>query len=225
MIDVVLDEEEKGLMRKILRAQAYRQMMAANILGHGLKYLVDPEGRLGIVQDMQHILTQVSRVQALYTTIDGGDIRHEAAARMDRIPYPATRFELATFLATSDAAEELAMKSYVDSKCKIFAAIARDDLQYERQATKRSQALFEEFAADVSQAPLVQQVLRRWLVICLLSLGRPGTAGDRRVQELGLRRLSVAESVTEYLERLQPLIEMAGLTPDDLRDAGIELPV
>lgn len=224
MANILLDEEERGLLRKILRAQAYRQIMAANIRGHGLKFLIDPEGRLGLVADMQHILSQVSRVQELYTELGGGDIRQEAAVRMERIPYPSTRFELATFLLTSDTAERIAMESYLDSKCEIFAAIALEDVDYVRRATKRSEVLFAEFAADPEQGPLVRQVLRRWLVICLLSLGRPGSAGDRRVIEVGLRRYSVAESVAEYLERLKPLIELAGLTEDDLRDAGLELP-
>lgn len=224
MLKIQLDEEGMGLMRKILRAQAYRQMMAANIRGHGLKFLVDSEGRLGLVADMQHNLSQVSRVQELYTLIGGGDIRKEASVRMERIPYPTTRFELATFMATSDLAERLAMEGYVNSKCEEFALIARDDLAYERTATLRSQKLFEEFAADPEQKPLVRQVLRRWLVICLLSLGRPGSAGDRRARELQLRSSSVADSIREYLGQLKPLIDLAELTHDDLRDAGIEVP-
>jgi hypothetical protein len=219
-----LDEEAKGLLRKILRAQAYRQVMASNIRGHGLKFLMDPEGRLGLVNDLQHSLSQVRRVQELYTSIGGGDIRREASIKMERIPYPNSRFELATFLATSDLAEELAMEGYVNSRCEVLAAIARDDLAFERTATRRSQALFQEFAADPDQQPLVRQVLNRWLVIALLSLGRPGTAGDRRALELGLRSRSCADSIHLYLERLGPLIEASGLDRDELRAAGVDLP-
>lgn len=219
-----LNEEEKGLMRRIMRAQAYRQIMSANIRGHGLKYLTDPEGRIGLVQDMQHILSQVSRVQELYTSIGGGNIRHEAAIKMERIPYPSSRFELATFLATSDAAEELAMEGYVDCKWGAFAAIARDDLAYERTATRRSRALFKEFAADPEQAPLVRQVLSRWIVIALLSLGRPGSSGDRRAVELELRSRSCAESIGIFLGRLKSLIEASGLDQAELEAAGVVIP-
>jgi hypothetical protein len=219
-----LDEEEKGLLRRILRAQAYRQMMAVNIRGHGLKYLVDPEGREGLVADMQHMLGQVSHVQELYSSIGGGDIRQEAAVRMERIPYPATRFELATFLSASGPAERIAMETYVDSKWSKLATVARADLAYERAATRRGQAFFEEFAADPSQAPLVRQVLHRWMAICLLSLGRPGTSGDRRSLELELRRASVSESSRTYLEQMAPAMDLAGLSLNELRDAGVELP-
>ena len=34
-----LDEESKGLLRRIVERTAYRQLMAANIRGHSLKYL------------------------------------------------------------------------------------------------------------------------------------------------------------------------------------------
>lgn len=224
MGELRLDEETKGLLRKILRAQAYRQIMAANIRGHGLKFLLEPDGRKGIVDDVQHILGQVRGVQELYTTIDGGDIRREAAVKMERIPYPETRFELAAFLATSDLAERVAMEGYADSKCAELAQIAQADLAYERTATLRSQRLFREFAADPSQTPLVRQVLSRWLAICLLSLGRPGTAGDRRAMELGLRSRTCADSIRLYLERLEPLIEVSGLEMAELTDDGIELP-
>lgn len=219
-----MDEEVKGILRKILRAQAYRQIMAANIRGHGLKFLLDSEGRIGLVEDIQHTLAQVRRVQELYSSIGGGDIRREAAIKMERIPYPETRFELAAFLATSDMAEEIAMESYVDSNCEELAGIARDDLAFERTATVRSQKLFQEFAADPTQKPLVHQVLHRWLVICLLALGRPGTPGDRRALELGLRNRTCAESIARYFERLKPLLVVSGLELPELADAGIELP-
>lgn len=219
-----LNEEEQGLLRKILRALAYRQMMATNLRGHGFKFLVDPEGRLGLVNDMRHILEQVSRVQELYTSLGGGNIRKEAHVKMERIPYPATRFELAAFLVVSDPAERLAMESYVDSKCTELAQIARDDLATTRIATARGRALFDEFAADPAQKPLMRQVLHRWAVIVLLSLGRPGSAGDRRAVELGLRSRGVGDIVSDYLSELAPLMESCGLGREELTEAGVALP-
>lgn len=219
-----LNEEEQGLLRKILRALAYRQMMATNLRGHGFKFLVDPEGRLGLVDDMRHILKQVTRVQELYTSFGGGNIRKEAHVKMERIPYPGTRFELAAFLVVSDPAERLAMQSYVDSKCTELADIAREDLATTRVATNRGRALFDEFAADPEQKPLVRQVLHRWVTIVLLSLGRPGSAGDRRAVELGLRTRGVGEIVEDYLRELGPTMESCGLGRDELAEAGVVLP-
>jgi hypothetical protein len=219
-----MDEEVKGILRKVLRAQAYRQIMAANIRGHGLKFLLAPEGRSGLVNDIRHILLQVRGVQELYTSIEGGDIRREAASKMERIPYPESRFELAAFLATSDLAERIAMEGYANSSCSELAKIARIDLDYERTATIRSQKLFQEFTEDPAQKPLVRQVLHRWLVICLLALGRPGTVGDRRALELGLRQRSCADSIRSYLEELGPLLEISGLELSELSESGLVLP-
>ena len=219
-----LVEEEQGLLRKILRALAYRQMMAANLRGHGLKFLVDPEGRLGLVDDMRHIVAQVNRVQTLYSELGGGDIRREAAIKMERIPYPATRLELAAFLAVSDPAERLAMESYVDSKCAELASIAAEDVGFDRVATRRGRARLDEFAKDAHQQPLVRQVLHRWSVVVLLSLGRPGSAGDRKAVQLGLRSRGVDSIMRDYLAELGPLMSTCGLGLEDLREAGVELP-
>jgi len=219
-----LDEEAKGLLRRILRAQAYRQIMAANIRGHSLKFLLKAEGRQRLVQDMQTILDQVVEVQDLYTRLGGGDIRHEAAVKMERIPYPKSRFELATFLATSDIAEDVAMEGYVDSACEELAHVANEHLSEERVVTEHNRRFFLEFAADPEQAPLVKEVFRRWLVISLLSLGRPGTSADRRAVELGLRNRSCAESMEAYLERIRSLLDASGLDLSELAGSGVILP-
>lgn len=218
-----LDEESKGLLRRILRSLAYRQLVAANLRGHGLKFLYDPEGRLSLVDDMRHIVRVVNRTQELYTTLGGGDLRSEAASKMDRIPYPSSRFELAAFLSLADPAERAAMEGYRSSACEELAAIATEDLAYERAATSRGRALFDEFAADPGQQPLVRQVLHRWSAIVFTSLGRPGSAGDRRAVELGLRTRGVADVVREYLGEVGPMLEAVGLGLEDLRAAGVEI--
>ena len=219
-----LDEEAKAILRQILVGQAYRQMMATNIRGHGLKFLLNPDGRLRMVDDLKHILGQVLCVQELHSSIGGGDIRREAAVKMDRIPYPASRLELAAFLACSDLAEAVAMEGYVESKSDEFAAIARENLEHERVSSVRSQELFQSFATDPGQHPHAQQLFNRWLVISLLALGRPGTHGDRRAKELGLRTRSCADASRIYLERLAPFMAACSLELPDLKAAGVELP-
>jgi hypothetical protein len=219
-----LDEEGKALLRKILLGQAYRQIMAANIRGHGLKFLQTTEGRKSLIDDLQHILGQVGRVQEIYSTIGGGDLRLEAAVKMERIPYPSSKLELAAFLATSDLAEEVAMEGYERSVCEPFGQIARENLVHERVATKRGQALFETFALEPTQHPHAQQMFSRWVVIALLALGKPGSKGDERAVALGLRDRSCAQAIKIYLERLAPFMEACKLELPDLQSAGVDLP-
>ncbi len=220
-----LDEEGKALLRKILLGQAYRQIMAANIRGHGLKFLQSCEGRSSLIADLQHILDSIGRVQAVYSKIGGGDLRLDATAKTERIPYPASKLELAAFLATSDLAEVVAMEGYTESSCADFAAIARDNLVHEHTATKRGLALFEAFATEPTQHPHAQQMFSRWVVISLLALGRPGTKGDERAVALGLRNRSCGEATSLYLERLSPFMEACKLELPDLKSAGVHLPV
>lgn len=220
----MLDEEGKALMRKVLLGQAYRQIMAANIRGHGLKFLQTTRGRSSLVSDLEHILRSMERVQAIYSEIGGEDLRQESAAKMERIPYPASKLELAAFLATSDLAEEVAMEGYVESVCASFAGVARDNLEHERTATSRGQELFQAFATDPGQHPHAQQMFSRWVVIALLALGRPGSSGDARAVALGLRTRSCGEAIQIYLERLAPFMQACKLELPDLSAAGVLLP-
>ena len=218
-----LEEESRGLLRKILLGQAYRQIMAANIRGHGLKFLSTSEGRWSLVADLAKILKSVSRAQELYTAQGGGDLRQDAAVKMERIPYPASRLELAAFLATSDLAESIAMEGYSDSACVPLATLARENLVHERTATKRGQELFQAFAADPAQQAHAQQMFSRWLVIALLALGRPGTRGDERAVALGLRSRTCAQAAGLFLEQLDPFISACHLELPDLESLGVVL--
>jgi hypothetical protein len=224
MSPATLDEEGKALLRKILLGQAYRQIMAANIRGHGLKFLQTTEGRRSLIADLDHILGQISRVQAIYSEVGGDDLRIDASSKMERIPYPGSKLELAAFLATSDLAEEVAMEGYVSSICAPFAEIARDNLVHERTATKRGQQLFQAFAVGSGQHPHAQQMFNRWVVIALLALGRPGSKGDQRAVSLGLRNRSCAQATKIYLERLEPFMSACKLELPDLASAGVQLP-
>jgi len=219
-----LDEEPKALLRKILGRQAYRQLMLANIRGHGLKFLPDPADKIRLVRELEHGLEGLERVRRLYADLDGGDLATAVRVRMERIPYPTGRMELAACLTICDLAEREAMESCTDSICAEFAAIAHGVLGRDRGWTREGRELLVAFCADESQRPHAQQVFTRWVAIALRSLGRPDTPGDRRALALRLRSRGSAETIARFLGRLEPFQRACGLAPPDLSETGLELP-
>jgi len=220
-----LDEERKGLLRRIVECQAYRQRMAGNIRGHGMKFVLNLDSKLHVVRDMEHGVSVLRDVEQLYAKIGGGDLVEVVRAKMERIPYPGTKLELAICLALTDRAEHVAAGSYTDSVAAEFAAIAKTLVERDRSATQRAEELFLEFCADEGNRPHAQQMFDRWLAIALRSLGRPDTTRDARVVELGLRTRRVADSVKEYLADVAELAERCGLTIPTGESIAIELPV
>lgn len=218
------DEETRGLLRKIVEGQAYRQLTLIDIRGAGIKLLPEIGQKLALATTLSTSLRQLEDVEALYAALGFGDVLSAVRHKTDRIPFPATRMELAICLLLCERVSWHALSAYVDSRCVEFARIARTRLAELRPLAEPDDPAFAQFCADESHRPLAQQLLQRWLAIALRSLGRPNSPGDARAIELGLRSKPVARIATEYLEGLAPFLRSCGLSMPDAATLGLELP-
>jgi 1,2-phenylacetyl-CoA epoxidase catalytic subunit len=220
----VFDEEARGLLKKIIEGQAYRQLTLANIRGHGVKFLPDVESKLALAVALHSSLVQFREVERLYQRFGFGDVVTAVRHKMERVPYPATRMELAVCLFLCERVSYHALASYRDCVARDFAAIARTRLEELRPLEVPEDPAFVEFCGDPTHRPLAQQLFNRWLAITLLSLGRPGSAGDARAVALGLRDRTVAQIVGDYVGGLGGFLASCGLAMPDPATLGVELP-
>ncbi len=218
------DEETRGLLRKILESQAYRQLMLSNIRGHGLRFLPEVQDKLRVTRALETSLEQFADVERLYALLGMGDVVSAVRNKMERVPYPTTRMELAVCLFLCERVSWHALSAYTDSSCVEFAKIAATRLAELRPLEEPEDPAFLEFCSDPTNRPHAQQLVNRWLVITLLSLGRPDSAGDVRALQLALRSKSVARIVREYLDALAPFLERCQLALPDGAALGLELP-
>jgi hypothetical protein len=219
------DEESRALLRKIVEGQAWRQLMLVNIRGHGIKFLPDVEHKLASVERLAQLLPLMRGVAELYAEIDGGDVVSAVRDRMERIPYPGSRLELAVCLFLCMRAERHALESYAD--CRVSTALV--ELTQSRLADVSTEDLprdpvFVDYCAEPANRPHAQQMLNRWLALCLVALGRPGSHGDQRAVELGLRSRRVADIAAEFLAGLAPFLAATGLVVPDADALGVDLP-
>lgn len=219
-----LDEESKGLLRLIVERQAYRQRMAANIRGHGLKFLPDLDAQLRVTEELGQSLRRLAVLEDIYRELSGTDLTARILSRMERIPYPETRLELAACLALTGRAERAVASTYVRCPCEPFARLAAELHSADRTLDVSEEQRFIAFAADGSNRVQAQRYWERWLTLCLASLGRPGTPGDERAFSLGLRDRRTADLVELFVNQVLPLREAGGLAWPDMGKHGIELP-
>ena len=92
------DEETKGILRKILEGQAYRQLVLCNIRGHGIKFVPEIADKQRIATALETSLRQFTEVQRLYGDLGFGDVVSAVRHKMERVPFPSTRMELAVCL-------------------------------------------------------------------------------------------------------------------------------
>jgi 1,2-phenylacetyl-CoA epoxidase catalytic subunit len=218
------DEESRGLLKRILEGQAYRQLTLCNIRGHGIKFLPEVADKSRVAQALLTSLEQFGELERLYRTLEFGDVVSAVRHKMERVPYPATRMELAVCLFLCERVSWHALDAYVESKVEEFAAIARLRHAELRPLEAPEDPAFAEFCADETNRPLAQQLFNRWLSITLLSLGRPDSPGDARAVALKLRSRSIASIVGEYLAGLEPFLRSCGLVAPDGDTIGVELP-
>jgi hypothetical protein len=218
-----LDEESKGILRRIVERTAYRQLMAANIRGHGLKYIAELDEKQQLAYDIDASLSAAEPIEDLYAKIGGTELSFAVRDLMERIPYPYSGFELAVCLALVDRTERLVAESYVESKSPEMASIARSLLDLDRAGTRKLEERLAEFCSEPGNRPTAQQFLNRWLAIAVVAFGRPGSPGDQRAVALGLRSRGAGEMVKRFLEDLKPFVESMGLSLPRLDSLGVEL--
>ena len=158
-----LGEEARNLLRKIVERSAYRQLMLANIRGHGMKLVPEIEEKILLAQDIEHSLRVLQQVELLYAELGGNELALAVRDKMERIPYPVTRLELGMCLSLCDRAERVTAESYVDSASREFAAIALSLLAMDKTSAARGEETLARFCAEAGNRPAAQQMFQRWL--------------------------------------------------------------
>jgi 1,2-phenylacetyl-CoA epoxidase catalytic subunit len=219
-----LDEETRGLLKRIVEGQAYRQLVLCNIRGHGVGFLPSVESKLELVRALDDSLGDFKDVQGLYTRLGHGDVVSAVRGKMDRVPYPESRMELAVCLFLCERVQHMALEAYVESTCDELAEIARERLEANRMLEVPDDPAFIEFCADETNRPRAQEIFNRWIGLTVLALGRPDNTRDARAVELGLRSRQMSDVAHDFVEGLEPLLQSCGIEMPAAEMLGIEMP-
>ncbi|HPF14066.1 MAG: hypothetical protein H6830_08390 [Planctomycetes bacterium] len=218
-----LDGEAKALLLKILERYAYRQRMVVNVMGHGLKYLPGLDDKRGFLEELDHAFHVLAEIERMYDALGGVELINAIRPRMERIPYPDSRQELAVGLSLVRRAARVSALSFQDCISKDFAALSKTVL-HAPDNSQEEEARFQEFAQDSSNRVQAQKYWDRWLALGLLSLGRPGAKGDALAVSTGIRKVSSTEVVRNFLAETEAMREACGLDRTELVGFGIQLP-
>jgi 1,2-phenylacetyl-CoA epoxidase catalytic subunit len=206
---VVLEEESRALLRRIVEGLAWRQLAVINILGHGLKFVTELDVKMRVVGELDRALELFQSVRALYDELGWTDIESAVRDRAENVPYPESRLEFGIAYYVSGLTEEVAMQGFVECSYTPFAAIAKKHVEAARERPEPTR--FLEYCAEPANRPHGQQLLDRWVVAARRSFGRVDSPHDARALELGLKNKRAAELDRIFCERLAPLLQQCGL--------------
>lgn len=219
-----LDEESRGLLKRVLEGLAYRELGLFNVRGHGLKFLNEIDDKLKLVGELELALRQFREIERMYSVLGHKGVVSLVRDKIERIPYPTSRMELALSLFVAEQASRASMSAYHDSSCIELEAFCRRRMESLPSRELPEDPLFVEFCAEPGNRAHAQQLFNRWLAIGLVALGRPGTRGDARAVALGLRGKHTAAIAREFLDELGPFLARTGLALPPAATLGVELP-
>lgn len=222
MMPAELDTEARGLLLQIAERHAFRHHAAVNLRGHGMQFLDDSADLRAYLGELDFHLGLLERIRDIHAGLGGRGLSEAIMPRMERVPYPDSRLELACCLAITRRGERASAKSYVECVHTGFADVSRQLLETERGT--REEDLLVSFCRNEDQRAIAQDCWTRWIQLCLGSVGRPGSVADRRTVELGLRDAPAVGVVRVFLDDLEPLREACSLSLPTLDDLVVELP-
>lgn len=215
--------EYRTLLLQLIESQAYRELAAAQLFGHALKYVPGMENKMMIGEQLVEELEHYECTVFLYEGL-GGEVEGVIRPKLARIPYPESWEELAMVQFLYDQAGFWHLREY--EKCsyvpyrKIVGKILEEEAGHEGFGEK----VLRLWCRSAENRPRAQTLFDRWLPIALLSFGRPGTEGNRAAIELGLKSRDSGAVAQDFVAQLKPAMRACGLVFPARERLEIELP-
>jgi ring-1,2-phenylacetyl-CoA epoxidase subunit PaaA len=216
--------EYHAMVKQLLESQGYREVMAANLFGHSLKYVTTLERKKMIAHHIEEELEHFEEAARLYKELTGEDMLAAIESRLGRVPYPESWEELAMAQFLYDRAGEFHLREYRACSYAPYSRIVTKILEEEEGHEGFGEQVVRELSKDEYNVPRLQRLFDKWLPVALLSFGRPGTEGNRYAVEVGLKTRDSGEVMQDFLDDIKPAMVACGLRFPQRDQMGIEMP-
>jgi 1,2-phenylacetyl-CoA epoxidase catalytic subunit len=217
-----MDDRLTGTVRQLMESQAYRELAAAQMFGHGLKFVPSIKWQKFMVWHIREEFEHYEAVAKMYLDFTGESVERATNARLAQhpIPFAESWFELAMAQFLYDRGGFWQLKEY--DRCSFVPY--RRCIEKIISEEKGHQALGERIVVELCRsgqfAAQKQHDFTRWLRQGLLSFGRPGSAGNKYAIDAGLKKRDSGAVMQDFLDDIKPAVKASGLrfpTPEEMR--------
>ncbi len=219
-----MPERYRTTLEQMMKSQAYRELAAARLFGHGLQFVDDGRWLKFMVWHIREESEHYFAVADMYRRFAGEDVDAWVNERLAQkpIPFAASWFELAMAQFLYDRGGFWQLQEYDVCTYPPYRDVIGKIIGEERG----HQALGEKIVVELCQTGrydnVKQPLFERWLRLGLLSFGRPETEGSRYAIEVGLKKRDARAVMHDFLADIAPAVAACGLTVPPLADLGIE---
>jgi 1,2-phenylacetyl-CoA epoxidase catalytic subunit len=217
--------EYRQMVTQLMESQAYRELAAARMFGHGLQYVPDQWLRF-MVWHIREEAEHYEAVAKMYREFTGAEVEPVVRERLASRPVPMAEswIELAMAQFLYDRGGYWQLKEYEDCSFVPYRAVIQKIVKEEAGHQDLGERIVVEQCRSGRFDDVKQGLFEKWLRIGLLSFGRPGTAGNRYAIEHGLKKRDSGACMKDFVDDIRPAVKTAGLRFPDPAALRMELP-
>ncbi len=213
-------------LEQMMKSQAYRELAAARMFGHGLQYVDSSKWLKFLVWHIGEETEHYLAVARMYEKFTGESVDGWVNERLDHkpIPFAQSWFELAMAQFLYDRGGFWQLQEYDVCTYPPYREVIGKIIEEERGHQGLGERIVVELCQTGKYDEVKQPLFERWLKLGLLSFGRPNNEGNRYAIGVGLKKRDSGEVMQDFITDIKPAVRASGLTfppPDQL---GLEMP-
>jgi 1,2-phenylacetyl-CoA epoxidase catalytic subunit len=221
-----MPERFRDTLEQMMKSQAYRELAAARMFGHGLQYVDESRWLKFMVWHIGEETEHYLAVARMYERFAGAPVDPWVNKRLAEKPVPFAQswFELAMAQFLYDRGGFWQLQEYENCAFPAYREVIGKIIEEERG----HQGLGEKIVVELCQSGRFedqkQPLFERWLKMGLLSFGRPQTEGNKYAISVGLKKRDSGEVMQDFLNDIKPAVKSCGLAFPPPQRLGMELP-
>ncbi len=208
-----MPERFRETLEQMMKSQAYRELAAARMFGHGLQYVEDGKWLKFMVWHIGEETEHYLAVARMYEKFTGESVESWVHQRLQAkpVPFAGSWFELAMAQFLYDRGGFWQLQEYEDCAFPAYREVIGKIIAEERGHQGLGERIVVELCQGGHHEDVKQGLFERWLRLGMLSFGRPGTEGNQYAISAGLKKRDSGAVMQDFLNDIKPAMRAGGL--------------
>ncbi|MBM4367641.1 MAG: phenylacetate-CoA oxygenase subunit PaaI [Deltaproteobacteria bacterium] len=221
-----MPERYARTLDQMMKSQAYRELAAAHMFGHGLKYVPELKWLKFMTWHIREEMEHYEVVAKMYAEFAGESVEPWVNARLAEKPieFAESWFELAMAQFLYDRGGYWQLQEYENASFPRYREVIRKIIAEEKGHQGLGERIVVEMCQDPAYDGVKQSLFEKWLRYGLLSFGRPGGEGNAYAIAVGLKKRDSGEVMKDFIDDIRGAVRSSGLRWPEAGALGMELP-
>lgn len=221
-----MDDRYYATLRQMMTSQAYRELVAAQMFGYGLRFVPELRWLKFMTWHIREEMEHYEAVVKMFREVTGENVEPEVHARLAKKPidFAESWFELAMAQFLYDRGGFWQLREYDECSFLPYRKTIAKILKEEAGHQKLGERIVIDLCRTGRYEAEKQSMFDKWLRQGLLSFGRPRTEAGQYAIEAGLKKRDAGRVMQDFLDDIKPAVLACGLRLPSMSAIGIEAP-